>query len=357
MPPAPPRKRSRLFAAALAAAATLSLGGCGDMFTQVYQRGYIPPEGALEQVPLGATQEQVLIVLGTPSTVATVSGEVFYYISQRAEQKLAFLPQDVTNQRVIAVYFDKNRRVAAARQLRAQGRQGVRLRQPHHADRRRRAELHQLHLRHHQAARQLSVGRAAAHWTIAALRRILAAKSDRWSLPMTKMPIISLPDTAKALGDSGGRVNVLWQQPDSLVFMARGREYRTEFHINPSDEVMYPVKGDLRLHYRTEDGKEEIAEVPEGSVIYTPAGTPHSPRFAPDAYLLVVERKRREGEIDRFQWFCPKCDSLLHEVKAVVDDYKNDPVSKAYQQFFDSEEARTCKKLRQRDAEALIARA
>jgi len=106
-----PRRRSSLFAVALIAAAALSLGGCSDMFTQVYQRGYIPPEGALEQVPLGATQEQVLIVLGTPSTVATVSGEVFYYISQRAEQKLAFLTQDVTNQRVIAVYFDKSRRV------------------------------------------------------------------------------------------------------------------------------------------------------------------------------------------------------------------------------------------------------
>ncbi len=89
-----PRQRLRLFAVALlAAAAALSLGGCGDVFTQVYQRGYIPPEGALEQLPLGATQEQVLIVLGTPSTVATVSGEVFYYISQRAEQKLAFLTQ------------------------------------------------------------------------------------------------------------------------------------------------------------------------------------------------------------------------------------------------------------------------
>ena len=161
---------------------------------------------------------------------------------------------------------------------------------------------------------------------------------------MSKMPIISLPDTAKALGESGGRVNVLWQQPDSLVFMARGREYRSEFHINPADEVMYPVKGDLRLHYRNEEGKEEIAEVPEGSVIYTPAGTPHSPRFAPDAYLLVVERKRREGEVDRFQWFCPSCDTLLHEERCVVSDYRADPVSKAYQKFFDSEEFRTCKK-------------
>jgi outer membrane protein assembly factor BamE (lipoprotein component of BamABCDE complex) len=107
-----PRRRSGLFAALLTAMAALSLCGCTDsIFSQVYQRGYIPPEGALEQVPLGASQEQVLIVLGTPSTVATVSGEVFYYISQRAEQKLAFMNQDVTNQRVIAVYFDKQRRV------------------------------------------------------------------------------------------------------------------------------------------------------------------------------------------------------------------------------------------------------
>src|SRR5882757_7020426 len=105
------RSRLRPVLAAIGLAVTVTLGGC-DSFTQVYQRGYVLPEGALEQVPLGATQEQVLIVLGTPSTVATVSGEVFYYISQRAEQKMAFLGQDITNQRVIAVYFDKTRRVA-----------------------------------------------------------------------------------------------------------------------------------------------------------------------------------------------------------------------------------------------------
>ena len=88
-------------------AAGMLVGGC---FTQNYQRGYVLPEGALEQVPLGASQEQVLIVLGTPSTVATISGEVFYYISQRTAQT-SFLPQSVVDQRVVAVYFDKTRRV------------------------------------------------------------------------------------------------------------------------------------------------------------------------------------------------------------------------------------------------------
>jgi len=161
---------------------------------------------------------------------------------------------------------------------------------------------------------------------------------------MFQMPIVSLLDEGRRLAQSGQRVSVLWQQPDSLVFLARGREYRSEFHINPSDETMYMIKGEMRLHYRTPQDKEEIAVIPEGSLIYTPAGTPHSPRFPPEAFALISERKRRENEIDRFQWYCRKCDGLLHEETFVVRDYAEDPVSKAYQRFFGSEEFRTCKR-------------
>ena len=78
--------------------------------TQVYNHGYMVPETAIEQVHIGATQEQVLIVLGTPSTVATISGEVFYYIAQQGSQT-AFLAEKEIGRRVIAVYFDKSRRV------------------------------------------------------------------------------------------------------------------------------------------------------------------------------------------------------------------------------------------------------
>jgi outer membrane protein assembly factor BamE (lipoprotein component of BamABCDE complex) len=87
----------------------VTLGGCitGEQF----QKGYILPPGALEQIPIGASQDQVLIVMGTPSTVATLNGEVFYYISQRADRPVAFMNQKVVDQRVIAIYFDKNRQV------------------------------------------------------------------------------------------------------------------------------------------------------------------------------------------------------------------------------------------------------
>lgn len=104
---------SRPFAARLRAIATMALvctvlAACtGEQF----QKGYILPQGALEQIPIGASQDQVLIVMGTPSTVATLSGEVFYYISQRSERKVAFMQQQVIDQRVIAIYFDKNRTV------------------------------------------------------------------------------------------------------------------------------------------------------------------------------------------------------------------------------------------------------
>src|SRR5438477_12860291 len=96
----------RAFAAvALVCAA---LGGCtGEQF----QKGYILPPGALEQIPIGASQDQVLIVMGTPSTVATLNGEVFYYISQRASRPVAFMNPKVVDQRVIGVYFHKNRQV------------------------------------------------------------------------------------------------------------------------------------------------------------------------------------------------------------------------------------------------------
>jgi outer membrane protein assembly factor BamE (lipoprotein component of BamABCDE complex) len=90
------------------ALACLALSACtGEQF----QKGYILPPGALEQIPIGASQDQVLIVMGTPSTVATLDGEVFYYISQRASRPVMFMETKVVDQRVIAVYFDKNRQV------------------------------------------------------------------------------------------------------------------------------------------------------------------------------------------------------------------------------------------------------
>ena len=93
------------------ATAALVCGLLAACTGESFQKGYILPPGALEQIPIGASQDQVLIVMGTPSTVATLDGEVFYYISQRADRPVMFMNQKVVDQRVIAIYFDKNRQV------------------------------------------------------------------------------------------------------------------------------------------------------------------------------------------------------------------------------------------------------
>ncbi len=161
---------------------------------------------------------------------------------------------------------------------------------------------------------------------------------------MPAMPNLDLEKIMRELLETGRRTKQLWLTSESLGFLARGREYRSEFHINPSYEIQYSVKGDLNLHYRTPEGKEEIAFVPEGSCLYQPGLVPHSPRFAPDSFQLVIERARVKGEIDRFHWYCPDCDNFLHEESWVVDDYSVDPVSRAYENFFKSEAFRTCSK-------------
>ena len=87
----------------LALLGSTSLGGC---ISQTAQRGYVVSEFALEQVPVGASRDQVLIALGTPSTTANFSNEAFYYISQTATRPVAFMNYNLVDQRVLAVYFD-----------------------------------------------------------------------------------------------------------------------------------------------------------------------------------------------------------------------------------------------------------
>jgi 3-hydroxyanthranilate 3,4-dioxygenase len=107
---------------------------------------------------------------------------------------------------------------------------------------------------------------------------------------------------------------------------------------------MYMIKGDMNLHYRTERGEEKVAVIREGEILHCPAGTPHSPRFAPDAYVLVLERKRRPAEQDRFLWYCPACDAQLYEAVRQVGDWRDDPVSEVYADFYGVESHRTCGK-------------
>jgi outer membrane protein assembly factor BamE (lipoprotein component of BamABCDE complex) len=89
-----------------------ALGGClgydGD-----FDRGYQVDPDTLSQIKVGSTtKEQALSTLGTPSTTSTVGGDAWYYIGQKMHRALAFTPVQMTDQHVLAIYFDKGGKVS-----------------------------------------------------------------------------------------------------------------------------------------------------------------------------------------------------------------------------------------------------
>jgi outer membrane protein assembly factor BamE (lipoprotein component of BamABCDE complex) len=90
----------------LALSLAASLGGCigydGD-----FDRGYQIDEKTYSQVKIGSsTKQEVLTLMGTPSTTSTVGGDAWYYIGQKMHRALAFLPAKMEDQNVLAVYFE-----------------------------------------------------------------------------------------------------------------------------------------------------------------------------------------------------------------------------------------------------------
>jgi outer membrane protein assembly factor BamE (lipoprotein component of BamABCDE complex) len=96
----------------LAGCASQDGGGMFGGLAETTQHGYVVSPMALEQVPVGSSKDQVLIALGSPSTTANYGNDVFYYISQTRQRPVAFMPEKVIDQRVVAVYFDDKDKVA-----------------------------------------------------------------------------------------------------------------------------------------------------------------------------------------------------------------------------------------------------
>jgi outer membrane protein assembly factor BamE (lipoprotein component of BamABCDE complex) len=111
--------RNSRFTVVLALVAALPAGCVGSSFapnglasaSKTSQHGYVVSDEAIQQVPVGSSQDQVLIALGSPSTTGNYGGDVFYYISQTRKRPVAFMNSHVVDEHVLAVYFDQKKKV------------------------------------------------------------------------------------------------------------------------------------------------------------------------------------------------------------------------------------------------------
>lgn len=101
------RPHVRLAAAAFMA---LCLSGCLGYDGEIVH-GYQMDEKNREQVRVGASAEQILVLLGTPTTTSTVGGDAWYYVTQVTDRSVQFLKPKLIDQRVFAVYYTKDKKV------------------------------------------------------------------------------------------------------------------------------------------------------------------------------------------------------------------------------------------------------
>jgi 3-hydroxyanthranilate 3,4-dioxygenase len=134
---------------------------------------------------------------------------------------------------------------------------------------------------------------------------------------------------------------VVYQDGEFLVMMVGGPNARKDFHVDPAEEFFYQLEGEMVLRV-VEDGRIVDVSIRAGQILLLPAHVPHSPQRLANSIGLVIERRRRAGELDGLQWYCEHCQHLLYQDFFALTDIETQfpPV---FDRFFGSLSLRTCK--------------
>ena len=96
-----------------------------------------------------------------------------------------------------------------------------------------------------------------------------------------------------------------------LVMVVGGPNQRTDYHINPGEELFYQVEGDVVLKV-IEDGKPRDIPLKQGEIFLLPAKVPHSPQRPAGTVGLVVEQPKSFTDNHHLRWYCKGCGVVQH---------------------------------------------
>ena len=132
----------------------------------------------------------------------------------------------------------------------------------------------------------------------------------------------------------------IWADADFIVTVVGGPNRRSDYHDDPLEEFFYQLKGDMTL--RVWDRGPRDIPIREGEIFLLPPHVPHSPqRPVPGSVGLVIERRRPTGLIDAFQWYCPKCGTMVHRAELQLASIVTD-LPPIFKRFNGDERLRTC---------------
>lgn len=134
----------------------------------------------------------------------------------------------------------------------------------------------------------------------------------------------------------------VFEDGDFIIMVVGGPNSRSDYHVDPGQELFYQIEGGMLLKTR-QDGRLIDVPIRQGEMLLLPALVPHSPQRPADTVGLVIERRRRSGERDGFQWYCERCATLLHEEFIELTDIEKQ-LPPIFERFHTSAAARTCKR-------------
>lgn len=136
--------------------------------------------------------------------------------------------------------------------------------------------------------------------------------------------------------------NSMLYNGEFMVMVVGGPNQRSDFHVNPSEELFYQIEGDVTLKV-IEDGKVRDLPIRQGDIFLLPPGIPHSPQRPANTVGLVVEHRRPENAKDHLRWYCPQCGDIVHDVNFHTIDLGKQ-LKPIIEEFRSNAALRTCKK-------------
>lgn len=134
---------------------------------------------------------------------------------------------------------------------------------------------------------------------------------------------------------------MVYQDREFLVMVVGGPNRRKDFHIEDGEEFFYQIEGDIVLRIM-EDGQPKDIPVREGDIFLLPPRVPHSPQRPANTIGMVIERTRKEGELDHLCWYCESCGEVLHDASFQLVDLGSQ-LKPIIEDFYADETLRTCK--------------
>jgi len=135
---------------------------------------------------------------------------------------------------------------------------------------------------------------------------------------------------------------VIYTDSEFIIQVVGGPNSRKDFHVDPAEEFFYQLEGKMVLRI-VENGSIVDLPIPAGDILLLPPQTPHSPQRQANSVGLVVERRRRPGELDGLQWYCENCSNLLYEEFFPLTNIETQ-FQPVFDRFFGSLSLRTCKR-------------